>query len=103
VSRNDRLEARRNTRIPQFANREEEANWWDAHDIADYWDEFKQVQLSFGRNLSEGITIRLQPETLAELRRRAAESGVGPTTLARMWIMDRLRTDRGKESTQPGR
>jgi predicted DNA binding CopG/RHH family protein len=80
------------SRIPEFASREEEAEWWDTHDITDYLDEFKPVKVRFGKNLSEGITIRLDKETLAELRRRAHEQGIGPTTLARMWILERLRS-----------
>ena len=76
--------------IPEFASREEEAEFWDTHDLADYWDEFKPVKVRFARNLSEGITIRLDKETLKELRSRAKEKGIGPTTLALMWILERL-------------
>jgi predicted DNA binding CopG/RHH family protein len=82
---------RRNSRIPEFANRQEEAAFWDTHDIADYQDEFKTIRARFNRNLSRGITIRFDSETLAELRARAHQKGIGPTTLARMWILERLR------------
>lgn len=79
------------SRIPEFASREEEAEWWDTHDITDYLDELKPVEVRFAKNLSQGITIRLDPETLTELRTRAHEKGIGPTTLARMWILEHLR------------
>lgn len=79
------------SRIPEFASREEEAEWWDTHDITDYLDELKPVKVRFAKNLSQGITIRLDPSTLAELRTRAHEKGIGPTTLARMWILEHLR------------
>lgn len=82
--------------IPKFKSRDEEAEFWDTHDLADYWDEFKPVEVHFAKNLSEGITIRLNPQTLAELRTRAHEKGVGPTTLARMWIIEHLRELQGK-------
>ena len=82
---------RRASRIPRFASREEEAEFWDTHDIADYRDELKSVRARFAQNLSEGITVRLDPETLEELRTQARETGIGPTTLARMWILERLR------------
>ncbi len=79
------------SRIPRFASREEEARFWDTHDIADYRDELEPVRARFARRLSEGITIRLDPETLEELRSLARERGIGPTTLARMWILEHLR------------
>ena len=80
--------------IPQFASREEEAAFWDTHDLADYWDELKPVRARFAKNLSEGITVRLDPTTLAELRQQAREKGLGPTTLARMWILEQLKAHR---------
>jgi hypothetical protein len=84
------------SRIPEFASVQEEAEWWDTHDITDYLDELKPVQVLFAKNLSgqvlsRGITIRFDDESLAELRRRAQEKGIGPTTLARMWILERLK------------
>lgn len=78
-------------RIPDFTSREEMAEWFDTHDTADYEDEFKPVKVRFAKNLSQPLTIRLDPETLAELRICAKEKGVGPTTLARMWLLERLR------------
>ena len=81
------------SRIPQFSSRQEEADWWDTHDLADYQDEFKTVKVRFAKNLSEGITIRFDPDTLAKLREEAAKKGVGPTTLARMWVLERLRAN----------
>jgi len=83
------------SRIPAFSSREEEAQWWDTHDLADYQDEFKTVRVRFAKNLSEGITIRLDPATLGELRTQANEKGVGPTTLARMWILEHLKGQAG--------
>ena len=78
------------SRIPTFANYQEEADFWDTNDITDYLDELKPVKAKFAKNLSQGITIRLDAKTLEELRERAHEKGIGPTTLARMWILERL-------------
>ena len=76
--------------IPQFQTVEEEAEFWDTHDFTDYLDELKPVKVRFAKNLSEGITIRFDPETLRKLREEAKRKGMGPTTLARMWILERL-------------
>lgn len=78
------------SRIPEFANYEEEAKWFETHSVADYMDEFKPVKARFAKNLSEGLHIRLDPDSLMELRNEAKEKGIGPTTLARMWIMEQL-------------
>lgn len=80
-----------NSRIPEFKSREEEAEWFDSHDMADYQDEFKTVRVRFAKNLSEALNIRLDKETLASLRAKAHEQGIGPTTLVRMWILEHLR------------
>ena len=83
--------------IPEFQNYEEEAAFWENHDLADYWDEFKPVKVRFAKNLSENINVRLDPDSLAQLRQQAHEKGIGPTTLARMWILEHLRSTRVRE------
>lgn len=77
-------------RIPEFGSIQQEAEFWDTHDTADFEDEFKPVKVRFAKNLSEGITIRFDSETLSKLRDQARKKGMGPTTLARMWILEHL-------------
>jgi predicted DNA binding CopG/RHH family protein len=78
-------------RIPEFASIEEEAAFWDTHSTADYESEFRPVRARFAKRLSTGVTIRLDPDTLEKLRAVAQEHGIGPTTLIRMWILERLK------------
>jgi hypothetical protein len=77
-------------RIPEFASREEEAAFWDTHSTADYEAEFTPVRVRFAKRLSSGVTIRLDPDTLEHLRALAQKKGIGPTTLIRMWVLERL-------------
>jgi len=78
-------------RIPEFVSLEEEAAFWDTHSTADYEAEFMPVRVRFGKRLSRGVTIRLDSDTLQQLRTMAQEKGIGPTTLIRMWVLERLR------------
>jgi len=78
------------SRIPDFKSRAEEAHFWDTHSFTDYWDELKPVKVHFAKNLSDTLTLRLDTPTLIELRQKAQNIGVGPTTLARMWILEKL-------------
>ncbi|MDQ3045533.1 MAG: BrnA antitoxin family protein [Chloroflexota bacterium] len=85
-------EPRQPSRIPDFASRDEESTWWDSHDLADYWDEFAPVNVKISpRLLSEtAMSVRLPDTTIDRLRQRAALIGVGHTTVARIWLMERL-------------
>ncbi len=58
----------------------------------DAWDETDEVvQVEVKKPLDKVIPVRLSAEKWEELRKEARELGVGPTTLARMWILERLR------------
>ena len=81
-------------RLPAFASVEEEAAFWDTHSTADYEDEFKPVRVRFAKKLSEGLTIRLDPETLEHVRAEAHERGIGATTLIRMWVLEHVKQHR---------
>ena len=78
-------------RIPEFANIEEEAAFWDTHSTADYENEFKPVRVRFAKKLSEGLTIRLDSDTLEKVRAEAHKRGIGATTLIRMWVLEHVR------------
>ncbi len=89
-------ETEKKSRIPEFKSVEQEAEFWDTHDLADYRHEFKPVRVRVAKDLSEPLTIRLNPETLSELRSRAKQKGIGPTTLARMWVLERLQGEKDR-------
>jgi len=56
------------------------------------WEETDEVvEIEVKRPLDKVIPVRLPSEKWGELRREAREVGVGPTTLARMWLLERLR------------
>ena len=75
--------------IPPFKTLEEEADFWDTHSAVDEINEGTTV--GFHRaNKTHTITIRFEPKKLQTLREKADRMGVGPTTLARMWIMEKL-------------
>ncbi len=78
------------SRMPKFKSRAEEAEFWDKHSLSDYWDEFNPVKVEFAKNLSEVLPVRFDAETLDKLRTQARKKGIGPTTLVRMWVMERL-------------
>lgn len=99
--RNTTRTQRAERRIPAFKTVEEEAAFWDSHDSAAFPDEFVDVSdVRFVKAPSKkGITVRLDQDTLTALTQRAKEKGIGPSTLARMWILEHLRNT---ETEPPG-
>jgi len=56
------------------------------------WEDTDEVvQIEVKKPLDRVIPVRLPSEKWEQLRREAKELGIGPTTLARMWILKELR------------
>ncbi len=77
-------------KIPPFKSIEEEAAFWDTHDFSDFMEESDLVTITVGGELAARMTIRLDQADRVALNRHAREKGVGPSTLARIWIKERL-------------
>lgn len=84
--------------IPRFKDAEEEAEFWDTHSPMDYPDEFKKADVTFERPLRHLLGVRLDAATITQLGEIARRKGIGPSTLARIWIMERLSKE---TATQP--
>jgi len=57
------------------------------------WEETDEVvTIKVGGSPDKVISIRLSNEAWSKLRQEASLRGVGPTTLARMWLLERLKT-----------
>jgi hypothetical protein len=78
--------------VPEFSDLQEAAEFWDEHSPLDFPDHFEDVDIGDNRpSRKKGITVRLEQHTIDELTSIARERGIGPSTLARMWILEHLR------------
>ncbi len=79
--------------IPPFKTLEEEAEFWDTHDTSLL---FKKPNISLNKlpllekEKEEALTVRLQKSVKQKLEKIARQKGIGPTTLARMWLIEKL-------------
>lgn len=80
-------------RIPSFNNVEEEAEFWDTHDYTDYQEGTRPVTIVVGGELAERLTLGLEPVDSEALARLAQAKGIGPSTLVRLWVKERLRQE----------
>ena len=71
------------TDIDKALEKIEQGNAWDETD--------EVVRLEVKKPLDKVIPVRLPADKWEQIREEARELGVGPTTLARMWILEHLR------------
>lgn len=81
------------SRIPRFATVEEEAEFWDTHDITEFDDELETVTDArfIGLKRDGTLLLWLEPEAAATLSERAAREGTTPGHLARRWVLEHLK------------
>ena len=82
------------TSIPEFQSREEEAEWFDKHDVSEFWDELTPINVQFDlqQTKEENIVVRVQRPIKERLERIARSKGLNYSSLVRMWIMEKLQT-----------
>jgi predicted DNA binding CopG/RHH family protein len=83
-------DTKKQSQVPDFKSRQEMAEFWDTHDVSDYWEELEPVKLRVAKNLTDTLNVRFTPEDMEKLQKEAEAKGIGPSTLARMWIKERL-------------
>jgi len=82
--------------IKPFDSLEEEAHFWDTHDVSSLIIDPKATLSSLSQIEKEkeaSITIRVQKSVKDHLEELARQKGVNPSTLSRMWIIEKLRED----------
>ena len=57
---------------------------------ADQTQKRKRGRPRLGKEPSTAVSLRLEQATLAKLREVADKQRIGPTTLLRLWVLERL-------------
>lgn len=82
-------------KIPDFASLEEEAAFWDNTSLDELDpDQLEEVEIERPARLRATFAVRLDADTVTDIRALAKSAGVGPTQLVRSWVLERLRIER---------
>ena len=85
-------------RVPKFRSLEEEAEFWENHSPLDYpqdWVEVKGVNVQ--RPLGHILEVHMDAKTIDRLASIGRGKGMGPSALARLWLLERLAALEAKE------
>jgi hypothetical protein len=86
-------------RIPKhFRSLEQAGEFWDTHDLGDYWDQTETVGISFRLKRTRHF-LAIEPDLARRLHAAAEARGVSPETIANLWLREML----GKGAVPPRR
>ncbi len=70
----------------------EMGEFWDTHDLSDYWDQTYPVE--FDVDLQSSVTyFPLEAKLSKKIRLVAEQHGVSPETLLNLWVQEKLLED----------
>ena len=96
VRKKGKIYMKKKSRIPKFKTYEEEARFWDTHSVTDFIDETENVDIVFelDKPRDETLIVRLQKDFKDKLEKTARSKGLNVSTLARMWLTEKLQSSR---------
>ena len=79
-------------KLPKFENEEAAAEFFDTHDLADYWDDMMEVddiivEVEIPR---KQVLLRLPLPIIEQLKTVAAKEGMSHQSLIQQWILEKL-------------
>ncbi|HQE91404.1 MAG TPA: CopG family antitoxin [Anaerolineae bacterium] len=82
--------SKRRDPLPEaFESIEAAGDFWDTHDLSDYWDQTSEVhfEVSLGRRV---ILVPLEQNVAHQLASVARRQGLSTETLVNLWLNERL-------------
>ncbi|KRT66871.1 MAG: hypothetical protein XU11_C0003G0044 [Candidatus Dadabacteria bacterium CSP1-2] len=81
-------------KIPKFKSDQEAAQFWDTHSLIEFEDDLELVKEKvFVKPEKQVMTIRVDKKLANALKIIAREKGINYSTLARMWLIERLKKE----------
>ncbi|MDO8673982.1 MAG: CopG family antitoxin [Dehalococcoidia bacterium] len=81
------------TEVPTFKSEDEAREWYETHDISKILDRGEEVKGEYvgrPRPKKKLVSLRLEEETIENLKQIAEKKGLGYQTLSRVWLRERL-------------
>jgi hypothetical protein len=75
--------------ISKAQSYKEIGDFWDMHDLSDYWDQTKPVKFDVDIQ-SESIYYPVEQELAAQISDIARQRGVSPETLLNLWLQEKI-------------
>lgn len=78
-------------KIPKLKIDKDVAEFWDTHSLTDFDEDLELADdVEFVRPQKQIISLRLDRQDIKKLKAVARKKGIGHSTLARMWVKEKL-------------
>lgn len=75
--------------ISKATSYEEMGEFWDTHDVGDFWEQTKPVEMEFDIR-SEKVYYPIGKALSEKLSKAAVDQGVSSETLLNLWVQEKL-------------
>ncbi|MCU0286409.1 MAG: BrnA antitoxin family protein [Acidobacteria bacterium] len=76
--------------IPAFTNYEEMAEFWDTHDLTDYWEQTEPAEIEFSPQARRRYLISLDRNLLERIQDMARIRGISTESLVNLFLEQHL-------------
>lgn len=82
------------TSISKASSYEEIGEFWDTHDLADYWDQTHPVEFDVIEDIHPSkIYFHIETNMAKKIRAIAKRKGISGTDLLNSWVREKLREE----------
>ena len=75
--------------ISKARSYKEIGEFWDTHDLGDYWDQTSPAEFEINIE-SEAVYYPVEPALPANISAIARQRGISPETLLNLWLQERV-------------
>lgn len=80
-------------KLPDFTGWSDDqiVKFWKTHTLDEFNEDLEEVEVKFTKEPKTILSIRMDRESIAKLKKIASEKGLAHSTLARLWITEKLK------------
>jgi hypothetical protein len=88
--------------IPKhFSTLEEAGEFWDTHDLGEYWDQTEEVAVTFHLKRKRHL-LAIDPKLAQSLQTVATARGISSETMANLWLREMLAKEQSPRRRKSG-
>jgi len=94
---------KKNKKIPEHKSYEDMAEFWETHDLTDYWEQTEPAEFEMSPQARRRYLVSLDRNLLLRVQRIALKRGLPTESLVNLLLEQRLHEIEAQAGTEQGR